>query len=333
MLPRTPLLSPCSVLLLSLVSACSTSSDGPNLMPGGSMTFTGGEEDSASNDSADSNSSGEATGADASETGDTTDASDTSASTGTSDSTDGTDSSGSTDSSATSGATDATSTTTDTEGTTGNDTSTTGGDGDGDSACDGATAIGNGSAPLIDDFEDGNLSLLTNDGRSGSWSSWADGTGTLTPDVTVSDIADGLAGSTKALNFGGNGFTGWGAGAGPTFYAAGCYDFSAYTGVSFYAKGTGLLRMAVATADTHEFYDCDAMVEECSNHYHAPDITLGSDWTQYSYTWDQLAQPAWGPAKPFDQTKGVSLSFSHLADAGGGPDFDIWLDDLSFTTD
>jgi hypothetical protein len=230
--------------------------------------------------------------------------------------------------------TDADTTGTDTAGTdtAGTDSSTTGGDGDGDSACDGATAIGDGGTPLIDDFEDGNLTVLANDGRTGAWSSWSDTTGTLSPDVTVSDIADGVNGSTKALNIGGTGFTSWGAGTGPTFYAAGCYDFSAYSGISFYAKGSGLMRMAVATADTHEFYDCDAMSEECSNHYHAPDITLSDTWTQYTYTWDQLAQPSWGPAKPFDQSKGVSLSFSHLSDAGGGPDFDIWLDDLTFTT-
>src|SRR5262249_3291099 len=38
-----------------------------------------------------------------------------------------------------------------------------------------------GSTPLIDDFEDGNARIAPNEGRSGAWMIYNDGTGTETP--------------------------------------------------------------------------------------------------------------------------------------------------------
>ena len=72
-------------------------------------------------------------------------------------------------------------------------------------------------------------------------------------------------------------------------------------------------------------------MSECSNHYHAPDFALTDTWTQYSFTWDQLMQPNWGPQRPFNLDRLVGLSFAHLADVPqGGTDFDLWIDDVNF---
>ena len=72
-------------------------------------------------------------------------------------------------------------------------------------------------------------------------------------------------------------------------------------------------------------------MSECSNHYHAPDFALTDTWTQYSFTWDQLMQPNWGPLRPFNLDRLVGLSFAHLADVPqGGTDFDLWIDDVNF---
>jgi hypothetical protein len=197
--------------------------------------------------------------------------------------------------------------------------------------CEGNTVVGTGDGNLLDDFEDGNLILPPNDGRSGDWSSYSDGTGTLDPDIESAAIGDGVDGSTMAANMAGTGFQSWGAGFGPIFNGVGCYDASVYEGVSFAAKGSGYLRFAVTTAEIHESFDCDADVEECSNYYHAPDIVLTDAWVVHEFTWDELAQPGWGPAKPLSLDKMVGLSFAHLADLPeGGPDFDLWIDDVRF---
>lgn len=309
-----PLASALLVLPCATQLACTTSGGGPNLTGGG--TFTTGASDSTDGGSETATD----TQTDTTQTSDSSSDSSTAEGDGDSDNSSTADDSNTSDGDSSGDGDD-------------DDDASTSGDGDGEtSACDGVTVVATGDPAAIDDFEDGNTDILPNDERSGDWSSWGDGSGTLSPDITAEAIADGVAGSTMALHFGGTGFTEWGAGAGPTFYAGGCYDFSAYTGISFWAKGTGLMRFAVATANTHEAYDCDALTEECSNHYGSGNLPLTTTWTQYTYLWADLAQPAWGPAKPFEPTKGVSLAFSHITDGGGGPDFDFWLDDVSFTS-
>src|SRR5690606_12839776 len=109
---------------------------------------------------------------------------------------------------------------------------------------------------------------------------------------------------------------------------------SAFTGISFWAKGDATVTFSVAT---HETVPNDvtggSCAAECHNQFAAPTITLTDDLTKYSHSWLQLAQASsWGtPAT------GSSADISKLQwqVAGGGADegapFTIKLDSISFT--
>lgn len=215
------------------------------------------------------------------------------------------------------------------------------GGGTGGSLCEGATNMSDGSAPLIDDMEDGDLNIIEADSRMGTWSSFIDPSGEPVTEVMAEAITDGEDGSTMALHFAAGGTTTWGAGIGLTFYAPGCYDVNAYTGVRFRAKGRAMLRFQFLQASTHESYDCDMEGgEECSNHYFVePDVPLTDSWQTLEYRWDEMAQPSWGPRKDLTLDQGVGVAFSHIFDPGSAdenykiPDPDYWIDDVEFLTE
>jgi hypothetical protein len=66
----------------------------------------------------------------------------------------------------------------------------------------------------------------------------------------------------------------------------------------------------------------------CGAHFGA-NITLTSDWTQYTYTWAQLTQPAWGLLAMQDPAELIGVQWQ-VSDAAATASFDVWVDALSF---
>src|SRR5690606_17290411 len=105
----------------------------------------------------------------------------------------------------------------------------------------------------------------------------------------------GLSSSFAARTFG-SGFSSWGAGLTAELNASGeirsSYDASDYIGISFWARAAGSLPVRFMVADGNT--DADGGVcSNCFDHFGA-DITLGTDWRRYTFTWWQLAQQGWG---------------------------------------
>ena len=109
------------------------------------------------------------------------------------------------------------------------------------------------TAVVLDDLEDGDKTIsVTIRPLVGYWFAFGDGTGTLTPPAaTWMPTAMGAGGSAFAACLQGTGFTGYGAGIGFNLMdltTVKCpVDGTALTGVKFKIKGTGTVKVAVAT--------------------------------------------------------------------------------------
>lgn len=205
---------------------------------------------------------------------------------------------------------------------------------------------GSGNAPtgatdLITDLESG--PTFSSGGRSGSWYVYNDKTaaGMQTPTVGTDFKPDAVmparSGSTFAAHTSGSGFTVWGAGMGfdvnnPGGTAKKVYDASAYSGITFWAKGTAskAVRMNIPTKDTSpEGNLCnmtDAGDSVCNDHF-GTTLTLTADWTQQTVDFaNDLAQSHFGPPADFKPSEIYGVQFQ----VGPGATFDFWIDDVAF---
>lgn len=186
-----------------------------------------------------------------------------------------------------------------------------------------------GQAPLIDDFEDGNSSVLPNDGRSGSWHAGQDGTGFLsTTDPPVPEVG-GVDGVGSALHLSGGGFSSWGAnltvelrnGAFP-------YDASAYRGIKFWARGSGtrlkVIFMQQNLAPGHPCSTCNTANGECGLLY-SSEVAINDAWSPYTVDWTSLTPPTVIDT-PFAPDQLMTIQFEVPAAAA----VDLWLDAVSF---
>jgi hypothetical protein len=186
-----------------------------------------------------------------------------------------------------------------------------------------------GGTVLIDDFEDGDGKVNPASGLSGTWYTLSDGTaGILTPAVgtTVLPSSGGAQGSTRAVHVTGRGFTSWGAGLAGSLSAYQCaYDGAAERGLSFYAKGTGSLRIALATTKTVRASQGGLCTTGCDDHFNAA-VTLAAGWQLYTITFASLKQAGFGTATTFSATQLMYVQFYY----GPNATFDFWIDNVSF---
>jgi hypothetical protein len=184
--------------------------------------------------------------------------------------------------------------------------------------------LGNGG---IDDFELG----------ASRWSSFQDGTGMLTGTTvnngpTESNAGD-VPGSQAAAHLHGSGFTDSGAGLSYTGWIK-CVDISAFTGISFWAKGgagTGMTladkpRVALVLPTTLPVERGGACTSGCNDHPSAP-ITLTEQWKQYFVAWTLLQQSGVGTPAPFTDKTVLGFNISFLG-VNTGTSFDLWLDSV-----
>jgi hypothetical protein len=111
-------------------------------------------------------------------------------------------------------------------------------------------------------------------------------------------------------------------------------DISAFTGISFWAKGgpgTGttlasgpLVNLLMPTTLPTQFGgDCTV---GCNDYYNVQP-TLTEQWKKYSFTWSQFSQMGFGTPVPFTNKNVVGLSFVFLGTPAGTA-FDFWVDDI-----
>lgn len=214
----------------------------------------------------------------------------------------------------------------------------------GTTAC---AASGEGPPPgeedLIDDLEDGDDAIAEANGRLGGWYTFNDMTvgGTQTPPETgFVPTAGGADGSAYAAATSGKGFTEWGAGMGfdlnnPEAVGMtgprGTYDVTPYRGIAFYAKSNVPVRLAVATTGvtaTTEGGLCTpstTMGQECDD-THGANLSISSDWKEFTLEFADLRQGGWGKVVPFEPTDVMAVLFQ----VDKSLEFDFAVDNVRF---
>jgi len=171
---------------------------------------------------------------------------------------------------------------------------------------------------FVDDFESTT--------RFPGWYSFAD-----TPAANYTAIAraaggaisTGMAGHVSATGVKAPTAGGFGAGFGFSMKDGQmrCAGIAAFDGVSFWAKGTAgannALTFQAVLAATQAVKDGGDCTASCYNHP-AKAVTLTSEWKQYTVKWTELAGT--------HQVNGVILGLNWITP---GPDFDIWVDEVT----
>jgi len=186
-------------------------------------------------------------------------------------------------------------------------------------------AVATGSAPLIDDFEDGDDAVAPLDGRAGFWR-WAreiDAPGTA-PALIPLPRPDATHANRLALHVKGGQLVDWGATVEFNFRPA-CYDAAKYAGIAFQARGPGRIYVApreVSVIPIAEGGTCD---RDCHNP-HVAKIDLDAAWRVYQVRWADVRQRGMGKP-PLDPQRLNSIAF--LIRPEDTP-YDVWLDDVRF---
>jgi len=194
---------------------------------------------------------------------------------------------------------------------------------------------------IINDMEAGTAIQTT--ATPGYWYTYNDMTvgATQTPVVNGTFVTAQLVpprgASTYAVHTTGSGFTGWGAGMGFNFIGPkmSTVDASKYKGVTFYAKGTGSVRVNVLTkATAPEGCVCGSQPKGCFDHFSVLK-TLTSGFTQFNINWADLAQQGYGAPATFDPKTLLGMNFQSLNPSTTFPSaspysVDFWIDDIAF---
>jgi hypothetical protein len=189
---------------------------------------------------------------------------------------------------------------------------------------------------LIDDMEDNNNGILTNQCRNGFWYNYNDGTGGVqktggvTGPFTMGSPGVSYDGTTTSLHCvevsTTSGFTSYGAGFGFSFRNPQAnYTAYGYHGIQFYAKNTsGSPTVAFAVTDNAVVNAVPAY----SIGAHTINMTYTSSWTLYQISMAQLAAApnSYGGPTVFDPSQIQQVQWS----VGPGVASDVWLDNISF---
>jgi len=187
---------------------------------------------------------------------------------------------------------------------------------------------------MIDDFEDGNVTLLPAGDRVGTWYTGNDNSfgGTQMPYQNTGLVAlldPWRDASQRALHTWGSGFDEWGALVRADFNVqtgmAQPYDASVYTGVKLWVRSGDernyRIRVQIATPAP------DEQCFQCGDHF-GTDVETTPDWEEFVLRFDAMEQEGFGMPQvdqfELDQALGIQVSFPR------GEDFDVWVDDVSF---
>ncbi len=197
--------------------------------------------------------------------------------------------------------------------------------------------VGDGTAFVIDDLEDDDKEIAKSDGRASAWFYESDGTptGMLTPTLAdLGPVAGGADGTAQAIHVNGDGFTTWGivlgVGLNESMGLRCPYDASAYGGISFYAKGGGKIRFALAESAIYPAALGGTCVSpkdaECFS-THGVELALTADWKKYDIAWTDVKQGNWGLQAALDPKTIMLVQF---AASNENMPYDFWIDELSF---
>lgn len=220
--------------------------------------------------------------------------------------------------------------------------------------CDAAPVVP--AALIIDDFEDSDAKILTQEGRAGGEYIYGDGTATAisvppTNGVFIPELLHGAKGPNNlgAVRITGSGFAAWGSGFGFEFNSPtdspnvrGKYDCSAHKGIAFWARtGSGtpvqmqLYFPSLQTSFTEGSLCKRDNIPEAKGNWCDDDFVAAnpamvqSEWKYFKIPFAGAAQRGYDgcavyPSLDLKLMLGLQFRFDK------NTNYDVWLDDLAF---
>lgn len=181
---------------------------------------------------------------------------------------------------------------------------------------------------VLDDFDD-NDGEISSAGFSGTWRTYSDGTGTVSPAVDTPIVpVDG------AVQVSGSGFSTWGVGLSVDLDTSSGQrqpaDLSAFRGLKVRARGTGSVDVELvipATTGTDEVGGTCSEAMGCFGHY-AATLTLSADYAEETLLFGAFRQPDWAASAPLDLTGVLAINFLARSN-GGAASIDLWVDSVA----
>lgn len=180
---------------------------------------------------------------------------------------------------------------------------------------------------LIDDLEDGDLSILPVQGRNGAWHTSQDETSDA---PLLTNVEAGGEGKRGIHGVGGP-YTGWGAGMGFTFVEKDggleSYDATGYEGVSFMVRGGpeagDNLRLSIRDGNNDP---SGGICQDCWDSFQIQ-LPLTGEWTRHYVRFDELRQQGFGDSFPrLAVDRLYALEFQTMEDDS----MDLFIDEVGF---
>jgi hypothetical protein len=202
----------------------------------------------------------------------------------------------------------------------------------------GGSGSGGSSAPandMIDNLDDNDGRIIMTAGRQGPWHSFNDTNGgNQQPPIngTFMPTSGGANGTPYAVHTTGSGYQYGGVGfdlnnatTTPESPQSMAYDASAYNGLTFWAKGSGTLRVEFSMRSFVPTDRGGTCTTNCWNVYGANTPTLTGSWQQITITFTSLVREDGSTSPAFTPAELMDISFK------AGSTFDFWVDEVAFT--
>jgi hypothetical protein len=193
-----------------------------------------------------------------------------------------------------------------------------------------ATARERGSSALVDDLETGDA--------PSDWFAVNDGSGQQFPlPCAIRSPLAGERGTNNAwamhtYGFSAAGFQ-WAMIGRHLRGPLGCkapIDARGFSGIRFWAKGPGTIRVAVATVVTTALEHGGTCRALCYDN-HQTNVELSRAWATYEVPFGELVQLGYGTPVQLDPSQILDVTWGPVDSTGfGGQCFDFWIDDVAF---
>ena len=191
------------------------------------------------------------------------------------------------------------------------------------------------TADMIDHMDDGDARIIMANGRQGPWHSFSEpaggniqpptGTGFLPASGGVNSTSHAVHVTGSNYSFGGVGFDLNNSTPMPESMQSQPYNASAYNGITFWAKGSGTLRVEFPQRSFVPTDRGGSCTGTCWNVYGATTPTLTGNWQQITISWSGMQREQGGTSPAFTANELMGVAFK------GGASFDFWIDEVAFT--
>ena len=188
---------------------------------------------------------------------------------------------------------------------------------------------------MIDNLDDADGRIIMANGRQGPWHSFNDsnggnqqppiGTGFLPVTGGANSTSHAVHTTGSGYQFGGVGFDLNNSTTMPESMQSQAYNGSAYNGITFWAKGSGTLRIEIPMRSFVPTDRGGSCTSGCWNVYGGNTPTLTGNWTQITIPFSSMQREQGGTSPAFNPSEMMGIAFK------GGGTFDFWIDEVGFT--